>query len=72
MSEDYNRMSSRPSGYSRQTIVPISYTCRKCGFSHRFDIDLAQLHEDVLQEIERRINTGEYQQRMLNAQTQKP
>jgi hypothetical protein len=69
--EDHDRMRMRHGGYGGSLIVPISFTCRNCGFSHQFDSSWGELKRDVLEEVERRINTGEFRQRMLEALTKK-
>ncbi len=71
MREDHDRMAVRHSGYGGSLIIPISFTCRNCGFTHQFDSTWPQLKRDVLEEVERRINTGEFRQKMLEALTKK-
>lgn len=63
MRENYERM--RMGGYGG--TVPISFTCRNCGFSHPFESNWTELRRDVLEEVERRINTGEFRQSMCQA-----
>jgi len=64
MQEHPERMSMRQGGFGGSVYIPISFTCTTCGFSRQFDSDWKQLKHDVFLEIERRIRTGEFHQRM--------
>lgn len=43
---------------------PVSLVCSRCGFQRDFDMDLKQVHFEVLKEVERRINTGAFVNRI--------
>ena len=62
------RLKSQPNQNARYNpdfyAFPISLVCPNCGLQCDFDKDLKQLTHDVLIEVERRIRTGEFQQRM--------
>jgi hypothetical protein len=62
--EHPERMAVRNAGYGASLSIPVSFTCTACGFSRQFDSDWKKLKHDVFLEIERRIRTGEFQQRM--------
>jgi hypothetical protein len=64
MQEHPERMAMRQSGYSAGVYIPVSFTCTTCGFTRQFDSDWKKLKNDIFLEIERRIRTGEFQQRM--------
>jgi hypothetical protein len=73
MQQDYQRMRMRPSSIGSQSVLPISFTCRNCGFNREFDLSWGELRRNVLEEVERRMNTGEFRQRMLESQkSQRP
>jgi hypothetical protein len=63
--ENHERMSLHSLGLDRYVAPPISLNCTHCGFSRRFDSDWRKLQHDVFLEIERRIRTGEFQQRLM-------
>jgi len=52
-----------PKMHSQRYTIPVSLVCPTCGFQHDYDDDAQRLKERVLMEIERRINTGEYEKR---------
>jgi hypothetical protein len=64
MKEDQQRMQVRQGGFGADLLFPISFTCSNCGYSREFDSNWKQLKHSVFIEIERRIRTGEFQQRM--------
>jgi hypothetical protein len=64
MQENPERMSVRQGGFGGSVYIPVSFTCTTCGFTRQFDSDWKKLKNDVFLEIERRIRTGEFQQRM--------
>jgi len=43
---------------------PVSFVCGNCGFRREFDLDMNDLKQKVFFEVERRIRTGEFQQRL--------
>ncbi len=43
---------------------PISLVCERCGFKHDFDYGMVRLSVDVLNEIQRRVATGEFRQKL--------
>jgi hypothetical protein len=58
-------------GYGGEVVIPVSFNCPTCGFSREFNDDWDTLKHSVFIEIERRIRTGEFRQRMLDAMTKK-
>ena len=44
--------------------APVTLLCPHCGFKREFDSHFDQLKAKVIAEIERRLNTGEYRQRI--------
>jgi hypothetical protein len=58
------RISLQGSGYGSHVAIPVSLNCTNCGFSRQFNSDWNKLKHDVFLEIERRVRTGEFQQRL--------
>ena len=61
MKSDHDRISLRGFGPGAHVVNPISFLCSKCGFKRSFDSDWNKVKHEVFLELERRINTGEFQ-----------
>jgi hypothetical protein len=55
-----HRLDVRPNYPAAISKLTISLSCPRCGFTRDFDWDHDELRKNVLGEVERRLNTGEY------------
>jgi hypothetical protein len=60
---------ANPSLHTSFMTMPATLTCHRCGFKRHFDYDGNTLRSRVCDEIERRVRTGEYEQRMTRVKS---